>query len=340
MTLVPYVVSRALFECTGWAANLLLPFARPQDPAHHPALRPWLSWDAVHYLAIARNGYPTQPGAFNQGMFPLLPLLLRSVGGSDAASLLLSFGLGLGGLSLMVALTRALFDAGLAARVAWIAALWPVGMIWSAVYTEGLFLALATGCLWGAWRGRPLVAGVLGILAGACRPPGVALLLPMLFLLPAGWARLAALGPPLGLVLFSAYLWIVTGDPLALAHSQMSHPHVAVWQPWTGVAEALRQTARGGGELTFELLFLPVLAGLVVALTRLDRWRGAALAMALAMIGPVLLAGTLNSLCRYAMVVFPLYWQAARLPTWVLAGIGIPAAVIVTMLASTGRLTP
>ena len=55
-------------------------------------------------------------------------------------------------------------------------ALYPVGFVFTSLYSDGLFLALAAGSFLAATRGRPIVAGVLGGLAVGTRLIGLALL--------------------------------------------------------------------------------------------------------------------------------------------------------------------
>ena len=55
-------------------------------------------------------------------------------------------------------------------------ALYPVGFVLTSLYSEGLFLALASGSFLAAMRGRPLLAGVLGGFATGTRLIGLALL--------------------------------------------------------------------------------------------------------------------------------------------------------------------
>ncbi len=340
IALVPYLVSRVFFVAVAWIANLVLPYARYWDPQHPAAVEGLLGWDGLHYMAVARAGYPAGSGQFNQSMFPLLPLLLRATGASDAAGVALALVLGLAGIGVMAGLTRAVWDDGVAGRTAWVAAFWPTGLIWSAVYSEGLFVALTAGCLWAAWRNRPVLAAALGFGAGLTRFSGAALLLPLAVLLPAGRARLAAAAPVAGLATFAAYLGFLTGDPLAVLRSETGHGHVALFQPWQGVISAAHQLHHVMPDLGAQLVLAPVILALIGGLFTLDRWRAPALALAAGLMGLPLLSGTLSSFARYAMVVFPIYWIAQRAPSWLLWAIGLPVAAAVTTWMATARMTP
>jgi len=336
---LPFLTSRLALFAVAWAVNVRFPYGRPNDPlVFEPAWRAWLAWDGLHYLRLANVGYPHWASHPESGYPPLLPLLIHLLGGSAAAALALAFVGGLAGLGILTGLTRAIFDERVASRTAWVAAWWPLGFVWTAVYTEGLFLALAAGALWAAWRSRALLAGALSFLAATLRVTGVGLVLPLLALLPAGWARLAALAPVAGVLFFGGYQWYVTGDPLAFVHAQMAgRPHMHPLQPF----QALDHPGAGGGwELLVGLLALVLVVALIAVLVLEPRWRVASLAVVAGFLGPVLAAGTVFSLGRYAMVAFPLYWALQRAPTRFLVAAGVPAALLVTALAGNGRLTP
>ena len=331
---LPYLASRAALGLAAGLANLGMRYARPQDPRHPWPLQPWLSWDAVHYLRIARQGYPA--GGADLGFFPLLPLLLRFLGASDWAAVGLAFALGLAGLALLAGLTARVWDRQVAVRVAWIAAFWPAALVWSAVYTEGLFLALAAGCLWTAWRGQARAAAILGALAGLLRPNGLMLALPLLALLPAGRARLAAAAPVLGAAAVAVYLWLHTGNLLAFVGSQADHHPLAVGRP---LARLL--TPDAGQLLGLGFLVLAVAAAWWLWRRRgLGPWRVAGPATIGGLLLAPLASGSLASFGRYTMVAFPIYWALQRVPTPVLALVGLPLTLGYTVLAATGRLTP
>lgn len=336
IAILPFLASRALLGLAAGVANLVLRYGRPQDPQHAWPLQPWLSWDAVHYLQIARAGYPAGPRAVEDGFFPLLPMLLRLLGASDWAAVGLAFLLGLSGLAVLAGLTAQVWDRRTAVRVAWIAAFWPAALFWSAVYTEGLFLALAAGSLWAAWRGHAVGAALLAAGAALLRPNGLLLALPLLVLLPAGRARLAALAPVLGAAAFALYLWALTGDPVAFVGGQAGHHPLAVGRPLARLLSLDPEQVVGLGFLVVAM------AGAAWLWTRreLGVWRLAGPVAVLALLAAPLASGSLASFGRYAMVAFPLYWSLQRLPAPLLLAVGLPATFAYTVLAGTGRLTP
>ena len=103
----------------------------------------------------------------------------------------------------------------------------PGSVVFSMVYSEGLLLPLAAGCIYALERRRWVLAGILAGFATAVQPVGLALvpvclLSALLELRRRGWslraARRSFLAPLLslsGLAAFMAFLWAWTGNPLA-----------------------------------------------------------------------------------------------------------------------------
>jgi Mannosyltransferase (PIG-V) len=181
-----------------------------------PFLNTHVSWDSEFYLAIAINGYDdpnvrtTQPkgnvpawldrplslsyafmplysGAIKVASVPLLPLGLDPIAAATLAGVLVS---ALGALAAMFALydlaRDELGDNG-AFRASVYLLIFPTGFFLAQVYSEGLFLGTAFGCLALLRRKQWLPAVLLAVAATWVRPVGVALVLPL------GWAWLQEL---------------------------------------------------------------------------------------------------------------------------------------------------
>lgn len=197
----PFLLSRAFIVALALLlSDLLSQGVLPLSPAVHPGVLSPLSnaWDAGWYISIARDGYDSalEDGRqHNYAFFPLLPMLMRLVVGSNRplsdyglAGVVINHGLFLAALVVLYQLTLAVFrDPAMGRRVVWIVAVSPWAFVFSMAYTEALFLFLSATALWGAWRleYHParwqttwLAAAVtLGCVQGAAltRPPGVLL---------------------------------------------------------------------------------------------------------------------------------------------------------------------
>jgi hypothetical protein len=159
-------------------------------PAKGPSIKDrLLVWDGGWFTRVAVEGYPhtysydDSGGMVGNGLafFPLYPWLIRGlhwlhidagwaalviswVAAGAAAVLLYRFGVAMHGERLGYALV-VLFCAQ------------PMSVVLSMGYSEALFSALVIGTLYAAYRNAFLTAGVLGLLAGLCRPTGLAVAL-------------------------------------------------------------------------------------------------------------------------------------------------------------------
>jgi hypothetical protein len=250
----------------GYFGNLLVaPFAR---------------WDSAWYLTIAHSGYDHDPA--RTAFFPLYPLAMHGLGvviGSDLiAGVLISLVAFAIALVLLYRLTALELDAPVARITVLLVAFCPMAYLFSAVYSESLFLALSLGCIWQARMGRWAWAGLLGALAAAERNSGVLLIVPLVLLflygprqdaprhaISARASRIGRLLPryritpqlgwtllvPLGLAAYVLVLALLTGDGLAPFHSQQvwfrhfAGPFGGVWNGAVAAWDGLRQLLHG-----------------------------------------------------------------------------------------------
>jgi hypothetical protein len=243
-----------------------------RDAAAQPPFRAWFGlgdwlfdtfaqWDSVWFLHIARHGYDLKETA---AFFPLYPLAVRGVSEvlrSDvAASVLVSVAAGSIAVVVLHRLARPLIGEAGAATTVLLVTLYPLAFVFTAAYSDGLFLALAAGSFLSGVRGRPLAAGVLGGLACATRLVGLALLPALLVLLwPRGRRGFLRLAPllllPAAVAVYAIYLDHKLGDPWAFVHAQGVYwnRHVHSGGPLTGLWLAVRDGYQGASELVQHL---------------------------------------------------------------------------------------
>ena len=134
-------------------------------------------WDAGWFLRIAAHGYDVKQSA---SFFPLYPLLTAGLGfvlRSDlVAGTAISLVSAVLGAVAVVRVARRLAGEVVARDSILLLALYPIGFVFTAVYSDGLFLALAAWAFLAALDGRVLTASLLGALAVLTRPTGIALL--------------------------------------------------------------------------------------------------------------------------------------------------------------------
>jgi len=275
-----------------------------------------MNGDAWYYRSIAVSGYdrrPFAPGPANWAFFPLYPLAVRLFGGDYAISgMLLANAALLGALLLLAPLTRARGGSDDdAARAVFYAAFFPTSYFFSMPLPESLFFLLTVAAFFAAQRDRWWLAGIAGALAAATRPAGI-LLLPALALLAIErgvWRRALAwlLLIPIGTAAFMLQLHRLTGNAFAFAGVQSSwnrHPSA----PWTPLLAFLRRPGVIGEP--WNLIGLNFAAALLIAAAAawfLARRQWSLGAYALLSLLLPLSAGSLQSIARYAAVVFPLH---------------------------------
>ena len=174
-------------------------------PASDFLFRTFAQWDARWFLQIAEHGYEEVPQA--AAFFPVYPAAAHALawltGSTLVAGVLISLAAGAAAAWALAEIARPILGARGANDVVLYLALYPVGFVLTALYSDGLFLALAAGSFLAATRGKAVTAGVLGGLATGTRLLGLALLPALVVLLwrgrdPRSLARLAPLAAAAG----------------------------------------------------------------------------------------------------------------------------------------------
>ena len=220
-------------------------------------------WDSGWFLRIAQRGYDLKQSA---SFFPLYPLLTHGIGFVFRSDLVAAVAISLASAGLgAVAVTRVARHYAtddVAANALLFLALYPIAFVFTAAYSDALFLALAAWAYLFGVRGRPVVAGVLGAAAVLTRPTGIALFPALALLLwpkrraPHDAIRLAPLLLlPAALGGYCLYLQSHFGDAGAFVHSEGSFwlRHVPATGPLGGIWDALRSGEQGLAQLVLHL---------------------------------------------------------------------------------------
>jgi hypothetical protein len=319
---------------------------------------PFARWDAVWYLMAAQHGYalhtPGEPVvAATASFFPLYPLLVSAVGalgpGDIVAGVLISVVSLVVGLRFVWLLTDAEFGEAHpdAPRLAvLVTALFPTAFFLTAVYPEGLMLALSAGAFWMAHKGRWAWAGALGGLAAADHSLGLIIAVPLglLYLQEHHWRLrpdvlwLALV--PAGYLSFMAYLGLNGFDPLwpTYAHEAwlrfFAGPIEGTWEAIHAAFAGVQQIASGQSAHVYwpaasrygyapmtaaadnlELFgfFILAVATMIGAFRRLPLAYGAYIATALLVtVSYPIEAQPLSGLSRYVAVLFPVQMVIGR----------------------------
>jgi hypothetical protein len=289
-------------------------------------------WDANHYVTIARYGY--QPGSEEIAFSPLYPMTIRAVHtlvawwpstqeGYRLAAVLVANAAMIVAAALLYAVARDEWGRRPAERSIWLFLAFPTALFLSVGYSESLYLSLTLGTALCLRRQHWLAAGGLGALAALSRPQGV---LVVVLIAAEAWAQrrtlvdmvgrlrvLAALGlPALAMVGWMAWQGLVLGDALAFAHVQSEWAR-GLTLPWdTFIRFASGPISVHSGLHSLVDLAFTIFAVVMVALVwrwshRSYAWYGSALLLA------PLLTGTLLSMPRFVLGIFPIFTLLGRL---------------------------
>jgi hypothetical protein len=312
-------------------------------------------WDTGWYLGVASDGYAWNPGRPTQqqniAFFPLYPMLMRYGAlffGRETmwTGVLIAWLSFLGALVYLFRLAREkLGDDGASFGIALLAC-YPFALFYSTAYTEALFLLTMAGACYHFERRELWRAGLWGLAAGLCRPNGclLSVVLGVMALRPLwphgrlaggvwrptlppeeGWARLAdrlavAAAPGIGMLIYSTYIYALTGNPL-----QWAEQNAAWGRVYRGIDVFVSQQATRIGEhglytfaatRTLDALQLSALIFMLATVWPVARRLGPAYAALIVvnLITPVLMGGLL-SMGRVTSVLFPAFlWLGVAIP--------------------------
>ncbi|MHB8469185.1 MAG: mannosyltransferase family protein [Gaiellaceae bacterium] len=215
-------------------------------------------WDSGWFLRIAEHGYDTKQSA---AFFPLYPLLVHAVAWVTRSALVAAVLVSLAAAGIAAEFLHRIARTCLPERAAGdsvlLLALYPIAFVFTAAYSDGLFLMLAAAAFLCALRDRPLAAAVAGALAVETRLLGLALLPALAVLLRRrGWKGVAPLALlPAAVGAYALYLHEHFHDAGAFFHAESAHwlRHTPALGPLGGAWDAVRSGEQGAAELVRHL---------------------------------------------------------------------------------------
>jgi len=351
-----HLASRLGVLVVGFLAVVLIGFPPDRPNRWHIYSNDFLDlparWDAGWYVGIAADGYrfdPTLPPDYPQNIafFPAFPMTVRFVAplfGRHTlwTGVLVSIVAFYLALAYMLRLARSeLGDGEPAVTAVWLLAAYPFAVFFSAPYTESLFLVTLLGAVYHFRRNEMVKSACWGVVCGLTRPNGAFLSIVLGLMAvapmwdrarwrpmvppPAGWASigkrlLAAAAPGFGMLVFSAYIWSLTGNPFKWAAQNVA---------WGRVYRSLDLVltdrvvfiANNGlysyvTTQTIDLFYLLAVLLALGAIWPVYRRFGLPYAVfILITVLPPMAAGGLLSMGRVTSILFPVFlWMGAAVP--------------------------
>jgi hypothetical protein len=206
---------------------------------HYALVGIWERFDTLWYLRIARRGYDLPMAVI---FYPLYPAAIRLV--SELIPVMAA--------ALLVSTVAAFFSfwgllrlasessEGRKFRTLLLFCVWPTSFVLFTGYADSLTLALALWAVVFAREARWEAAAVCGLLAGAARPSGVLVLIPLAMMaLRSRQARsLVVALTPLGMLGY--WGWLRWSGRTSVVDAYRLYQGMTMVPPWTGLADALR----------------------------------------------------------------------------------------------------
>ncbi len=338
--LIPFAITRSILLFAGLIAGYVFPSKVYQDGAtistgwlfsSNRLIDMWARWDSGWYLSVIKIGYSMGKDVYtssNLAFFPVFPYLVKILaflvpirpltdGIIITVGVILSNVLLIGSLILLYKISIYFFKSEVIAKSAvWYLLVFPSSFFLSSFYTESTFLFFSLLSYWAATKKKWWLACTMAAVVTATRSIGFILVLPLLAeyfrskdynLKKIDFSILWFAVVPLGILSFFYYMYTLTGDFFAA---------VKVQEAWgRRVSDPFTALLFPSG---FWIYLTPLdqffaISTLIVSWTMIkDKLRvlnALGLYSILLMI-PTLFTGTLDSLSRFLVVIFPLfiYW--------------------------------
>jgi hypothetical protein len=362
----PIAIGVAFIANITFTPHRTRPFAIPFE--HLKIAEIFAAWDSGWYFDIASRGYYfREDGQSSVAFFPLYPMLMKAVGwmlgGSDKAvwiaGIAVSWVAFVAALLVLHRLTSRLFaDRQVARRAVLYLAVFPFSIFFTRVYAESVFLLASVLAVTCAVEKRWWGAGVAGALATLARPNGILIGVPLLILALAGDRSLRAFSrrliplvlPPLALAGYSAFVYTLSGDPLAWLRTEVHWGYSLGHPPLALLTGLLGRLLKYGfydyfflsSSATYHLLHGTVALVFLALTPAVFKRLGAAMGAYVLISLLVPLSGNaLEGIGRYASVLFPVFIVVAQVNSQrlheVLLIVGSVARALMVSLFSTGQ---
>jgi hypothetical protein len=320
-------------------------------------------WDTGWYIGIATEGYRWQPSRSsvqqNIAFFPAYPMMMRYLSlflGRQVmwTGVLISWVAFFLALVYLYRFTQERFGDDAGRQTITLLACYPYALFFSTAYTEALFLLAVVGACHHFDKDQLWRAGAWGLLAGLTRPNGclLSIVLALMAVRPLWQSHVRRWGatlrrllvaslPGVGMLLYSAHVYVLTGNPL-----QWTRQNAAWGRVYQGIdvflaeqAVLLDQDALYAFAATRALDVLQLAAVILVLVSAWFVYRRLGFPYAVLIVVnvvPPLLVGGLLSMGRVTSVLFPTFvWLGLVLPARHFVPLAVAFAMLQALLAAT-----
>jgi hypothetical protein len=329
----PYLLDPFMNNQVSWDSEFYLSVATVgyDDPAVR-AIPPDYNWQYQQSCVAGKDTpcyslnyafFPAYPYLARWVAFPLRVLRLTPIAASTLASVIVSTLGALGAMLALYDLTKdELSEAG-GLRAAFYLIIFPSGFFLAQVYTEGLFVGSAFGCLALLRRKQWVGAGLLAILATWTRTLGIALVIPLAiaWLREFDWKRidravmirsLVVLAPLAAYLVWRFSAW---GQAFTMVeHIYFSREPLAFRRSFEAWSEAWRMffSDNSQAKVYYAIEFGAIILGVIACLWTLRSHPGLAL-FGLAVIVASLTSGAAQGMHRYVLAAPSIFLVLSRL---------------------------
>ncbi len=296
----------------------------PIGDVNLPVLYGLARWDSGYYLGIATDGY----AIFQHGYSfrPLFPLAIRALYPAfpwldvRSAEVLAGFLWNLVAVGIAAVylerLTKQLLGPAIASSTLLLLAVYPSTFFFTVIYSEATCILFIAASLYNLEKGRILLAGGLGFLAGLARPEAFLVAIPFLLKgifedqkfrkLLAGFTVLASVPA------FGVYAYTQTGNILAPFQSEATGPKCTILCFFNN---PVYQVANG--VLPYTINFVTMILAVIFVAIPLIRGNVSSklfpyYTWAFVLLAVVFYSGEVRSFARFALVVPPVFWAQAE----------------------------
>jgi hypothetical protein len=301
----------ALIGSNGLTENLAAP-----GSWGYACLGVWGRFDTLWYLHIAQHGYDMPMAVI---FYPLYPAAIRVVSWAFppiVAALLVSTVAAFFFLWGLLRLVPDNFSRRGRLVLLLLIAVWPTSFILFGGYAESLTLALIVWAVAFARRGTWWAATICGALAGAARPSGVLVVIP-LFVMALRSRGLQSIVRQFAVVVFAPegwlgyWLWLRGSGHDSVVEAYRVYQGMTLVGPWTGAWETLRlifgQGSVGHADVLLAFKLAVVVAFAVLSLRRDVRLEDKLFALAVILQVFMYTGRPLLGAMRYLLLVYPAF---------------------------------